>query len=138
MKITPQQMKKIFILAKEQGLDNEMLHSHVFSITQKEHIGELTKAEGIDVINALNPHRSQKPRGNNMASNKQKNYIKGIAKDMQWNKERLNGFIKKIGGVDDINFLTKANASKVIEGLKKLFEKGVEFYGKSDEKVQSK
>lgn len=138
MKITDQQRKKLFMLKKEQGLDDEMLHSMIYTITKKEHISELTKTEGIEVINALSLHKSQKPRGNNMASNKQMNYIKGLAKDMGWNKTRLNGFIKKVGGVDDISFLTKTNASKVIEGLKKLFEKGVEFYGNADEKVQRK
>lgn len=138
MKITDQQRKKLFMLKKERGLDDEMLYSMIYTITKKEYISELTKTEGIEVINALSLHKSQKLRGNNMASNKQMNYIKGLAKDMSWNKARLNGFIKKVGGVDDISFLTKTNASKVIEGLKKLFEKGVEFYGNADEKVQRK
>ncbi len=135
MKITYAQIKKIFVLAKERDLDNDILHDYIFMITKKEHINELTKAEGIEVINSLSPAR-QPMRGNNMASEKQLNYIKGLAKDMGWNSKRLNGFVKKVGSVDDIRFLTKVNASKVIEGLKKLFEKGEQYYGRFDEKIQ--
>lgn len=128
-RITYNQIKKIYAAAKSRGIDNEAIHNIVYNISKKEHISELTKSEGILVIDALEGKRIV---GNNeMITGKQKMYIKGLSKELEWNETRLRGFIKKVGGVSDTNFLTKKNASNVIEGLKKLIEKG--YGGDKDE-----
>lgn len=126
-KISKQQLRKLYALARNKDMDNDVLHSFVWAITHKEHISELTGAEGIKVIDVLEHPAEEQQR--NRASIKQIKYIKGLAKDMGWGAERLQGFIRKVGRVDDIRWLTPHQASDVIEGLKKLKAKGVESYG---------
>ncbi|MGL4791892.1 MAG: hypothetical protein ACRCW1_10820, partial [Anaerotignaceae bacterium] len=70
--LTVAQLRKIHILAKERGLDNEMLHAHIFNLTQKDSIKALSVAEAIKVIDGL------EDRGNRITF-KQQRYIEGLA-----------------------------------------------------------
>lgn len=121
MKITALQIKKIYAMARENGLDSDMLHSFVYSVVKKEHISSLTKDEGIKVIDALINPQNEKSDGYRITK-RQIDFIKSLERELGWidKPERLRGFIKKNVGVDDIKFLTKVQASKIIEGLKKL------------------
>ena len=123
-KASAAQLRKIYALAKEKGVDNENLHSLLYSLCKKEHLSDMTIVEAVKLIDALegniNPYR---------VTPKQLHFIKRLAKDFGWDDKRLTGFVKKVGGVDNIHWLTKKQASNVIEGMKKLKEKGAEAYG---------
>ncbi len=123
-KASAAQLRKIYALAREKGVDNDNLHSLLYSICKKEHLSEITITEAIKLIDSLegnkNPYR---------VTPKQLHFIQELAKDFGWDEKRLAGFVKKVGGVDNINWLTKKQASAVIEGMKKLKQKGADVYG---------
>lgn len=62
------------------------------------------------------------PRAKNMITKKQEYYIKGLWELASKNKTEssLRALIKRIADVDDIRFLSKANASKVILALREI------------------
>jgi hypothetical protein len=123
-KASASQLRKIYALAREKDIDTDNLHSLLYSVCKKEHLSEISVTEAVRLIDSLsgkqNPYR---------ATAKQIHFVKGLAKEFGWNDKRLAGFVKKVGGVDDIKWLTKKKASAVIEGMKKLKEKGVDVYG---------
>lgn len=124
--ITASQMRKIHVSARERGMDNDLLHIHVRTLTGKESLRELTVSEAVRVIDSLEG-KSHKPGDH--ASAKQMRYIEALAKELGWQKEdgsldkdRLNGFLSKRYGLDHYRWLTRSTASKVIEGLKHMLE----------------
>lgn len=126
-KITPSQMRKIYALAKENGMNKELLHIIVENETDKTSIAELNIMEAVKVIDKISDRKqSYNPKIEHM-SYKQEAYIKGLAKDLGWvdvdggiDEKRLNGFCKKYYGIETYKWLTRSLASKVIEGLKTL------------------
>lgn len=125
--ITTAQIRKIFKLTKERALDNDTLHSYIYSITTKSSIKELTIIEAIKIIDGLEDNKSV---SENMASYKQLKFIKSLAVQLGWTDENkradenlLNSFIKKHYNVDSVKWLDKKIASKVIEGMKVLLKK---------------
>ena len=123
-KASAAQLRKIYALAREKGIDNENLHSLLYSICKKEHLSQLTITEAVQLIDSLSGKEIP-----GRVTARQIHFIQGLAKDFGWDEKRLRGFVKKVGGVDDIRWLSKAQASNVIEGLKKLKQKGAEVYG---------
>lgn len=126
MDITPKLMKRIYAVARQKGIDNETLHELVYREVSKESIKTLTCTEAYTVIHALEPGGSavrQERKG--MITDKQYNMIVRMSYILGWegNKKRINGFVKKYTGVENVKWLTKYQASNVIEGLKKLEEK---------------
>lgn len=130
MKITSGQIRKIYAVANEYGIDRDLLHEIVENETNKEHIKELSFNEAIKVIDRINGKKqSAKPDEEHMTY-KQEAYIKGLAKDLLWIKQdgtvdekRLNGFVSKFYGITSYKWLTRTMATKVIEGLKSLKNK---------------
>jgi hypothetical protein len=123
-KMTERQRSKIYGVAKEKGIDSEDLHARVWSLTRKESIAKLTKAEASRVIDSLvkTMRAADIPPG--AATDAQKAKIYMCAKAAGWTDEsnkidfkRLNGFIKRTAGVEFIGWLTVSGASKVIDGL---------------------
>lgn len=126
MDITPKLMKRIYAVARQKGIDNETLHELVYREVSKESIKTLTCSEAYVVIHALNPDASNyKQERKGMITDKQYNMIVRMSYVLGWegNKKRINGFVKKYTGVENVKWLTKYQASNVIEGLKKLEEK---------------
>lgn len=128
-----EQRKKIYAVARELGLDNDLLHEVVEVQTGKQHISDLSKVEAIRVIDYLEGLTSRAGRRTSQAvggaapraTNKQLWKIDQLAKALGWedNPKRVKGFIKKYAGVDNPEWLTKAQAWRVIEGLKALLAK---------------
>lgn len=127
--ITQAQKRKIFAVARELGLDNDLLHAVAYGLTQKEHISDLSKTEAALVIDDLErrANRSrdiQLPGGRRvaLATKEQQWLIWKLVADLGWddNPKRLEGFCKKYAGVDNPQWLTRAQAWRVIEGLKAL------------------
>ena len=125
--ITAAQIRKIYVTAREYGMDNDLLHIHIQTVTGKESLKELNKSEAIQVIDSLE-RRSQTNDARRMTT-KQFGYIKGLMKKIGWVDEkgepdlkRLDGFCYKRFSVGSHKWLTPATASNVIEGLKNMIK----------------
>jgi hypothetical protein len=122
--INKAQIRKIYVTAKELGLDNELLHTFIFNLIGQEHISALTKYEAINVIDKLEERRTgkKKSKPNSRASREQLWKIKDLEKQLGWadNPKRLQGFMKKYTGIENVSWLTPYKASTLIEAMKKI------------------
>lgn len=124
-KITPGQIKKIHALAKELGMDGDLLHGYVYMLTEKGSIKELSMPDAARVIDGMVGKKGY-AQGDRI-SYRQETFIFTLMKKMGWTDsdgkpdiKRLNGFIKKQYGIEDYRWATRAIASKVIEAFKEL------------------
>lgn len=128
--VTVQQKKKIYAVAREIGLDNDLLHDLVEIKFKKQHISDLTLAQAGSFIDYLEGRKgtadryTQLPTGRQLAliTDKQLWKMNQLAKELGWqdNPKRLQGFCRKYAQVDNPEWLTKEQAWRVIEGLKSL------------------
>ena len=126
-KRTSAQLRRIYGLAKERGLDDEMLHSYVFSLTGKESLKNLTVTEAIRVIDALAPSGGTVAGG---ITPKQQKYMFSLAKELGWvneageaDRKKLDDFALKNYKKYATQWLTVKEAGKMIEGMKAILEK---------------
>jgi len=126
--MTGAQRRMIFKLKGENGLDDELFRTFMYSKVKKSSTKDLTIAEAIKIIDALSPTKSNVP---DRITTKQQKYIEGLAKQYGWVGEnnktdmlRLNGWLAKRYGVNSIIWLTPKNASDAIEGLKAMIRRG--------------
>lgn len=123
-KITYAQIRKIYASAGQKGIEiipkshDDELHIMVYSVTGKNSIGQLSKNEAIKVIDRI---EGEPVIGNNRATARQVGYINDLIKQLGWdnNPKRLEGFIRKYTKIDKIEWITRKNASNIIEGLKR-------------------
>lgn len=130
--ISAGQMRKIYALARERGMDNDLLHAHVQTLTGKDSMKDLTMPEGIRIIESLEGKPSEL-KGQIKASFRQMQYIYGLMKQLGWvtdtgepDMERLDRFLQspKAGiNLGSHKWLTKTKASKLIEALKSMAER---------------
>ena len=127
-KMTDAQRRKIFKLASQKGLDDEMRRSHIHALIGKESLTELTIKEAITVIDSLEDE-PQTTKGK--ISHKQQKYLQSLAVEYGWvceNKrldtKKLNKWLENRYGVSSIIWLTSKNASDAIEGLKVMIARG--------------
>lgn len=139
--ITRPQIRHIYAMGHELGLDDGTLHEMVHSITGSHHISSITVDEAITVIDRLKGNMKGFKRFTaekvdtsvnriGMASNEQIKKIYAImyelksfdkSDDPQVSiKKRLRGILKKYNKIDDVRFLTSADAWKVIEEIKNM------------------
>lgn len=118
--MTEKQRKLLFVLAKQKGMDTEVLHSYVEAQTGKQSITEVTTQEAKILLDSLQ-EKKQTAKGRITA--KQLKYIKGLCQCLGWKEKALNQFIEKQYGISNVNWLTSKQAAKLIEGLKKIWEK---------------
>ena len=125
--ITTAQMRKIHITAKQNGMDDDLLHCYVEALTGKKSLKELTIQEAVTVIDSLEGKKSCPAK--DAATLKQQQFIKGLAKNLGWtdgqgmvDMERVDGMCKKYAGVDSYKWLTKSAASSIIEALKNMLK----------------
>lgn len=125
------QKRKIFALAKKNGMDNDLLHAYVCALVKKESLSKLTILEAIQIIDGLSGKgtRSPRPRTDGM-SQAQRGYLLSLAKRVGWvdeegqpDEERLNGFCRKQQDTLYWTGLTRSKACKVIEALKAMAER---------------
>lgn len=126
-KITKPQMRKLYATAKEKGVNNELLHDMVMSRYKKEHISDLTVKQAASLIDSLETGRTVPlPTGRplHLATEKQIYKIHELEKVLNWdvNPARLRGFLRKYAGNDNVKWLTKEQAWRVIEGLKSIIK----------------
>lgn len=117
MKINYPQIKKIFALANDAGLDNDKLHELVAAVTGSKSIKALTKHQGVQVIDRLNKILGYTP---DRATKKQMWQINRLAEELGWQDtpNRLRGFLESQQGVSHPKYLKSRQASDVIEALK--------------------
>ena len=108
--ISNRQLSKIYVLVKEIGLNNDILHDLVKAMFNKTSLKKLSFIEAGKLIERLG------------GKNSQENYIKNLEKQLGWveNPERLKGFIKSMFKKDSLKKLTKKEKSKLIEALKNM------------------
>ena len=133
---TSSQIRKIHTLKNFIGLDDdlyrEMLKS--FDVQSSKNLTDTEAGIFIEILEAKaemfeNWVKKTKKyadlyRDGNMATQAQLRYIEGLWKevayfdDEDFNKKSLRKFLKSKFKIDDIMFLTKAKATKVIQGIK--------------------
>lgn len=128
-KATTPQIRKIYALAKELNLDNELLHDFMNNAIKEKSISKITNIQAITLIDELEYKktgvRKKKIYRNDRATEDQIYKIQALEKELSWNEnpKRLKGFMKKYSRVEDINWLTFEAASNLIEALKKVLER---------------
>ncbi|QGP91690.1 hypothetical protein MGLY_10320 [Neomoorella glycerini] len=122
-KISKGQNAKIWAMARQLDLDSDLLHEFVYNYTGEKSIAALSRSQAAKVIDVMESRLGSRPA--NRVSKKQLWKIRQLARQLGWddNPKRLQGFVKKYGGVDKPEWLSPAQAWKVIEGLKKLAER---------------
>ena len=118
--MTEKQRKLLFVLAKQKGMDSELLHSYVEAQTGKQSITEVTTQEAKILIDGL---QEKKQTAKGRITEKQLKYIKGLIQNLEWEEKTLNQFIEKQYAISNVNWLTSKQAAKLIEGLKSIWEK---------------
>lgn len=118
--MTEKQRKLLFVLAKQKGMDSELLHSYVEAQTGKQSITEVTTQEAKILIDGL---QEKKQTAKGRITEKQLNYVKGLTQCLGWEEKTLNQFIERQYAISNVNWLTSKQAAKLIEGLKSIWEK---------------
>lgn len=124
---TPAQLRRIYGLARERGLDDEMLHTYVFQLTGRESLKDLTMKEAVRVIDGLAPSGGFTAGG---ITPRQWKYLLGLARELGWVDGEGNADLKKLDEFalrnykkHTVRWLTVSEAGKMIEGLKAIAEK---------------
>lgn len=127
MNITPQQMRKVWAVAKERGLDQDDVRQMAKVISGMDSVSHLTKAEAIQLIDRLEGRRpvAIQQTDPNMATVKQLWKIDQLIRGLGWddNPKRLEQFMLKYAGVAKTQWLTKRKAIGLIDGLKKILDR---------------
>lgn len=120
--ITTAQMRKLYAEAREHGLSNDELHAMVYQRYSKESLKQLTAWEAARLIDWLVMLRGG---GKNplMITDQQKWRIEDYQKKLGWTDRQLQLFIRKYGHTYFVQWLTKENASKMIEALKNVYSR---------------
>lgn len=126
--ITSAQLRKIHMAAKQNGMDNDLLHCHMAALIGKSSLKELTIREAIVLIDSLEGKQGRPVQ--EAATSKQKYYILGLAKELGWitdegevDMDRVDGMCRQCAKTDNHNWLTKSGASSVIEALKAMIDR---------------
>lgn len=128
-KATYKQIRKIYSVAKELDIDNDLLHTITLNTIGVESIALLTNSQAIQLIDELEYKktgvRKQSTYRSNRATEDQIYKIKALESSLGWevNPNRLKGFMKKYSRVEDVKWLTFEAASNLIEALKKVEER---------------
>lgn len=128
-KATTPQIRKIYALAKELDIDNDLLHDFMNNTVKEKSISKLTNIQAIKLIDELEYKktgvRKKRTYRSDRATEDQLYKIQALELELGWrdNPKRLKGFMKKYSRVDDIKWLTFDAASNLIEALKKVLEK---------------
>ena len=132
--ITGKQIKLLWVLARQIGMDSDCLHEIIFWITGKESMKDLSVLEAKEVIDSLvqdgakvkkkrSLPRYLPPNVVEMVTPKQVQFITYLEKKLGWqdNPERLKGFLRRIIKRESVR--TKQEAIKVIQGLKNMVDR---------------
>lgn len=122
--ITKPQIRAIWALARHLGMDSDQVHALVQEVTGSDSVSALNKAGAIRVIDAMKA-KAGKVRPQDRVSQNQAWLIEELVRQLGWsdNPKRLQGFMKRVVGVDHIQWLTPDQSRKVVEGLKAILKR---------------
>lgn len=123
--VTKAQIVKIHATAKENGIDNVLLHDMIEQMTGKKSTRDLTKYEAMDLIDKLVGKEVKKKPVKGKASEAQIELIQSLVRELGWddNPKRIRAFVKKYAHTEQLHWLESYQASNIIEALKKIMEK---------------
>lgn len=111
-RITQAQQRKIHAMARELGMDDDLLHSYVSMMAQKDSLKALSLTEAIKVIDGMEAKKGY--AAGDRISRRQEQYLFILMKKLGWtdaqgnpDKKRLDGFVKKQYGIDDYRWITR-------------------------------
>ena len=129
-------IRTLWAIAKspELHMTDEDLHALVYRETRKESIKALTQGQINEVARVLQNmkdgvSRSTRPKrtdeGGDARTIQQRRKIYALTESLGWNDnpQRLQGFVKRMTGVDRLEWLNVAQCEKVIEGLKAILKR---------------
>ena len=115
-------------------MTDEDLHAVVYRETGKESIKALTQGQINEVARVLQnmkdgvsrstrPKRTDEGGDARTIQQRRKNYA--LTESLGWNDnpQRIQGFVKRMTGVDRLEWLNVAQCEKVIEGLKAILKR---------------
>ena len=115
-------------------MTDEDLHAVVYRETGKESIKALTQGQISEVARVLQNmkdgvSRSTRPKrtdeGGDARTIQQRRKIYALTESLGWNDnpQRIQGFVKRMTGVDRLEWLNVTQCEKVIEGLKAILKR---------------
>lgn len=122
------QKRKIWSLARQQGMDDDLLHAYIFNLVHKDSIRKLNIVEAVKVIDGLSGKevRAASPKTADM-SYAQRRYICSLACQLGWvdgdgdlDEKRLDSFCRAQYSTLHFTCLTRSKACKCIEALKEM------------------
>ena len=129
-------IRTLWAIAKspELHMTDEDLHALVYRETRKESIKALTQGQINEVARVLQNmkdgvSRSTRPKrtdeGGDARTVQQRRKIYALTEWLGWNDnpQRIHGFVKRMTGVDRLEWLNVAQCEKVIEGLKAILKR---------------
>lgn len=131
----PPSIKTLWAIAKspELHMDGEDLHTIVYRETGKESMRKLTQGEINTVARVLQnmkdsaggTHTKRTDVDGDLRTINQRRKIYILTRELGWNNDerRIHGFVKRMTGVDRLEWLTPTQCRKVIEGLKALIDR---------------
>lgn len=122
--ITKPQIRKLWAMARQLGMDKVDVHGLIFNMTGSGHVSTISRAQAASVIDYLTDRQKKQYRPE-MASRRQLWKIQQLAKELGWenNPKRLLGFVRKYAQVESLKWLDARAAYQIIEGLKKLLKR---------------
>ena len=129
-------IRTLWAIAKspELHMTDEDLHAVVYRETGKESIKALTQGQISEVARVLQnmkdgisrSTRAKRPdEGGDARTVQQRRKIYALTESLGWNDnpQRIQGFVKRMTGVDRLEWLNVAQCEKVIEGLKAILKR---------------
>ena len=129
-------IRTLWAIAKspELHMTDEDLHALVYRETRKESIKALTQGQINEVARVLQNmkdgvSRSTRPKrtdeGGDARTVQQRRKIYALTESLGWNDnpQRIQGFVKRMTGVDRLEWLNVTQCEKVIEGLKAILKR---------------
>lgn len=119
------QINKIWASAAERGMSKEDLYALIFSVAKKESMKALTWIEANAVINRIVGAEESEIYQNKVgrqSTERMRRKIYMLVKTLGWdnNPARIQGFCKKMFGVEKVEWLNAKQCYQLIEALKKI------------------
>lgn len=137
-------IRTLWAIAKspELHMTDEDLHAVVFRETRKESMRKLTQGEINTVARVLQNMKDSASGGTctkrtdvggDARTVQQRRKIYALTKSLGWNDnpQRIQGFVKRMTGVNRLEWLNVAQCEKVIEGLKAILKRQEQKEGQS-------
>jgi hypothetical protein len=123
--ITAIQKKIIWAIAKKRlEMSEDNLYAAIFSMFKAERMSALTYSEAEIFIGEL--RRRAANLGPDRLTEAQYRKILGMARKFNWTAEGLRKHLRRVAKVDDVRWLTPAQAREVITGLEKIQKRNEE------------